>query len=316
MLQLLPVPGVNVFNVIWLLLGTAFLCGLLIQLVGSCTGSRSLLCSLFQDVIRYGKTKTGQRRPAWLRCFDVPKRWFSHFYFVSVIWNGFLLWIVLQSLLEGIPVPGWITSLLHSLNVDPQQVLGTELSSVIALVLVWIHSLRRLMECLLVNVFSGGVIHLAQYCFGLGYYILLGMTILSSSQLDGKIVSFKDLLMQTCWYHILGLMLYIWASLHQYRCHVILANLRKDKSGEIINMSHVVPCGDWFEKVSCPHYFAELLIYISIAVIFGLVNTTWWLVVVYVLFCQALAAVLCHEFYHEKFDTYPHNRKAFIPFVF
>ncbi|XP_075422535.1 polyprenal reductase isoform X1 [Ascaphus truei] len=309
--------GVNVISLLWGLLDVAFLFALLLHQAGSRRSSRASLFCVFEDLIRYGKTKLGLQRPAWLHCFDVPKRWFSHFYFVSVIWNGILLWLLLQSLLLGFEIPAWIRSWLHFLNCDmQQQVPGGELSAVMALTLLWVHGVRRLMECLFVSVFSTGVIHLVQYCFGLGYYLLIGLTVFGHYQLDSRTVSVEDLLMQTRCYHALGMMLYIWASIHQYRCHVILANLRKSKAGKIVNMNHAVPSGDWFDRVSCPHYFAELLIYVSIAIIFGLWNMTWWLVVIYVLFNQALAALLCHQFYHEKFDSYPVNRKAFIPFLF
>lgn len=87
-------------------------------------------------------------------------------------------------------------------------------------------------------------------------------------------------------------------------------------AGKVVNLSHSVPSGDWFERVSCPHYFAELLIYVSMAIMFGFHNMTWWCVVMYVLFNQALAAILCHEFYQKNFSSYPKHRKAFIPFVF
>lgn len=87
-------------------------------------------------------------------------------------------------------------------------------------------------------------------------------------------------------------------------------------AGKVVSLSHSVPFGDWFENVSCPHYFAELLIYISMAITLGIDNVTWWCVVMYVLFNQALAAVLCHEFYQKSFSSYPKHRKAFIPFVF
>ena len=78
---------------------------------------------------------------------------------------------------------------------------------------------------------------------------------------------------------------------------------------------HGVPHGGWFELVSCPHYFAELLIYISLGLVFGGLSLTWWTVVSYVLFNQALAAQLCQEFYMTKFEGYPRHRYAFIPFV-
>ncbi|KAE8629591.1 hypothetical protein XENTR_v10000537 [Xenopus tropicalis] len=250
--QLFP-PGMTLLALVWLLLDATFLITLLWHLLQGCKSGHSLLCSVFQDLIRYGKTKTGLQRPAWLQWFDIPKRCFWHFYCVSLIWNGCLLWILLRLLLQSVPVPEWLQLVLHFLHAgsEPQILVSTD-----------------------------------------------------------------NLLTQCHWYHILGLALYIWASLHQYRCHCILAGLRKSASGNVINLNHSVPCGDWFERVSCPHYFAELLIYVSIAVVFGLLNTIWWLVVLFVLLNQALAALLCHEFYHEKFDTYPIHRKAFIPFIF
>lgn len=57
---------------VWLALAAAFLLALLLQL----TPARLLpSCALFQDLIRYGKTKqSGSRRPAICRAFDVPKR--------------------------------------------------------------------------------------------------------------------------------------------------------------------------------------------------------------------------------------------------
>ena len=39
--------------------------------------------------------------------------------------------------------------------------------------------------------------------------------------------------MQARWFHILGMMMFIWSSAHQYKCHVILSNLRKNKAGRI-----------------------------------------------------------------------------------
>lgn len=313
---LLPGTGLSAVAGVWLLLDVVFLLALFLHVLGDCSSRHSALCSVFQDLIRYGKTKLG-RRPAWLRCCDLPKRWFWHFYFLSVIWNGALLGLLVQALLQGVQLPQWIQMLLNFFHKDSEQkVSGEELSTLLAVSLLWIHSLRRLLECFYVSVYSGGVIHLAQYCLGIGYYFLLGITVLDHAHLDYKKVTVTELLLQLHWYHLFGCLLYIWASLHQHRCHVILADLRKDKSGKIVTMKHVMPSGDWFEIVSCPHYFAELLIYISIAFLFGLAHLTWWLLVLFVLFNQSLAAILCHEFYYQKFDSYPAHRKALIPFVF
>ncbi|KAF6372563.1 steroid 5 alpha-reductase 3 [Rhinolophus ferrumequinum] len=306
----------NPLHAVWFTVAAAFLVSLMLQLLPP-----GLLPSsaLFQDLIRYGKTKQeAALRPAICRIFDVPKRYFSHFYVISVLWNGFLLWCLTQSLFLGAPFPSWLHTLLRILGAV--QFRGDELalSAFLVLVFVWLHSLRRLFECVYVSVFSNAMIHVVSYCFGLVYYILVGITVLSQVPMDGRhvYVRGKNLFMQARWFHILGMMMFIWSSVHQYKCHVILSNLRKNKAGVVIHCKHQIPFGDWFEYVSSPNYLAELMIYISLAVTFGFHNFTWWLVVIYVFFCQALSALLNHRFYKSKFVSYPKHRKAFLPFLF
>ncbi|XP_068961358.1 polyprenol reductase [Petaurus breviceps papuanus] len=312
LLQLTPIGA------LWLILASAFLLALLLQTVPPSVlppGSLAL-STFFQDLIRYGKTKSVQRPASW-EVFDVPKRWFYHFYIISVVWNGFLLFRLIQALFLGTPFPVWLQDLLRKLGASQMQGDELVLSAFLVLVFMWLHSIRRLMECLFISVFSEGVIHVVQYCFGIFYYVIIGLTVLSQVPVSGRNVYVgKSLLMQTRWFHILGMMMYIWSSIHQYRCHVILANMRKNDSGKVIHSNYRIPFGDWFEYVSGPNYFAELMIYVSLAVTFGFYNFTWWLVVSYVLFSQALAAVLSHKFYLKKFDSYPKHRKAYVPFLF
>ncbi|XP_072192541.1 polyprenal reductase [Excalfactoria chinensis] len=307
-----------VLGAAWALLAAAFLVLLLLHRAQARRpgGGTHIASIFFQDLIRYGKTKRGEQQAAWLRRLQVPKRWFTHFYVVSILWNGFLLIRLFQAEFLGASLPPWI-QIFHSAfgrDLQDQNTDSEHFSALLVLLLLWLHSFRRLAECLNTSVFSNGVIHIAQYCFGLGYYVAVGSTVLC--QVPADVRNGKGLSVQILWYHIVGIVMYVWASLHQHRCLVILANLRKSKSGEVLSLTHNIPFGDWFERVSCPHYFAELLIYISMAVTFGFHNVTWWFVVMYVFFNQTLAAVLCHEFYQEKFTSYPKHRKAFIPFVF
>ncbi|XP_027246716.1 polyprenol reductase isoform X3 [Cricetulus griseus] len=306
----------NPLRTLWLALAAAFLLALLLQLAPA-----GLLpsCALFQDLIRYGKTKlSGPRRPAVCRAFDIPKRYFSHFYVVSVLWNGFLLWFLSQSLFLGAPFPKWLRALLRTLGATQFPVGELTLSAFLVLVFLWVHSLRRLFECFYISVFSNSVIHIVQYCFGLVYYVLVGLTVLSQVPMDDKNVYVlgKNLLLPARWFHVLGTMMYLWSSAHQYECHVILSNLRRNKKGVIVHCQHKIPFGDWFEYVSSANYLAELMIYISMAVTFGFHNLTWWLVVTYVFFSQALSAFFNHKFYKSTFVSYPKHRKAFLPFLF
>ncbi|KAM3619219.1 uncharacterized protein V6R79_004697 [Siganus canaliculatus] len=273
----------------------------------------SSLYVVFQDLIRYGKTKHNRKRNDWLRVFDFPKRWFWHFYAISVGWNGLLLLLYVTFSFQHQSYPSWLCAVLDILTgVKTSEHPVPQLSTLLVLILLCIHSLRRLLECLFVSVFSDGAIHLVQYMFGLGYYILLGLTVLSVDRLGEET---GTLLSQLDWFHVAGTILFTGASLLQHQSMVLLARLRTGKSGSVETLAHRVPKGGWFELVSCPHYFAELLIYISLSLASSGLSLTWWFVVLYVLFNQALAAQLCHDLYITKYASYPKNRKAFIPYV-
>ncbi|XP_070688657.1 polyprenal reductase [Pempheris klunzingeri] len=308
--------GRSYADVLWAFLASSFLVAFCAHKFSPHLPRKYQACGLFvvfQDLIRYGKTKQNLKRNDWLRVFDVPKRWFWHFYAVSVVWNGVLLALYLNYTCQHQPQPSWLTGLLDMVaGVPSTDSQVPQLSTLLVQLLLCVHSLRRLLECLFVSVFSDGALHLVQYLFGLGYYIALGLTVLCSDR-RGK--GTGTLLSQLDWFHVTGSALFIGASLLQHQSMVLLARLRTGTSGTVETLAHRVPKGGCFELVSCPHYFAELLIYISLSLVFGGLCLTWWLVVLYVLFNQALAAQLCHDLYISKYESYPRHRKAFLPFV-
>lgn len=58
--------------------------------------------------------------PSWRLPNSSPCcRYFSHFYVISVLWNGFLLWSLSQSLFLGAPFPNWLRALLRTLGATP-----------------------------------------------------------------------------------------------------------------------------------------------------------------------------------------------------
>ncbi|KAK2863847.1 hypothetical protein Q7C36_003001 [Tachysurus vachellii] len=297
-------------DVVWLLLALAFLiafsvCKFSLRLPGDFE-------QLFQALIRYGKTKAQiQQQPETFPLLYVPKRWFWHFYAVSVLWNGLLLILLILSVFTEKQIPDFLTNLLTFLTGQANEV---KLTVLVLQALLWIHSLRRLMECFLVSIFSNGHINVVQYAFGLSYYILLGLTVLSvNSSLPpegASVVTFSRIM-----WHIAGVLLFLWASLLQHRSLSLLASLRTNSLGQVQTLAHRIPRGGWFELVSCPHYLAELLIYTAMSMCCGCVSFTWWLVVLYVLCNQVLAAHLCHEYYRRTFKAYPSDRKAIFPFL-
>jgi hypothetical protein len=144
-------------------------------------------------------------------------------------------------------------------------------------------------------------------------------------------------------HHLFGIGLFVIASRLQLKTHQALANLRmNDKStadfirfqspsivsscnryffylffatGEVVSYGHKIPCGGMFNYVSSPHYFAEILIYLSINIIFAGQSTTWWLVCLFVAVNQILMGLVNHQWYKKQFTHYPITRKAVLPFV-
>jgi len=114
---------------------------------------------------------------------------------------------------------------------------------------------------------------------------------------------------------------------------------------------YTIPHGRWFQFVSCPHYTAEIMIYISFAVVSNIfphfqtatmemdligmdgivewkkirivrsimrwtVQYRQWIVIVWVFTNLAISARSTHCWYQTKFGPrYPKERRALIPFI-
>jgi hypothetical protein len=76
-----------------------------------------------------------------------------------------------------------------------------------------------------------------------------------------------------------------------------------------------LPTGDWFYYVSCPHLFAEILIYLSLLVcqVWSETACRWWLIVAHVIYSLFLSARQMHRWYRNKFEDYPKNRTSLFP---
>uniref|UniRef100_A0A8C2KXW9 Polyprenal reductase n=1 Tax=Cyprinus carpio TaxID=7962 RepID=A0A8C2KXW9_CYPCA len=155
---------------------------------------------VFQDLIRYGKTKD-IKRPNWQLVFDVSRRCFYHFYAVSVMWNGLLLLFSLRCVVMNEALPDWLIDVLWCLTGRPRA--------------AW--------------------------------------------KVPGSLFN------QLTWHQVMGTLLFIWAALLQNRSLSLLAKMSTDSSGKVETQAHKMLCGGWF-MVSCPHYLAELLIYVAMRV--------------------------------------------------
>ena len=143
-----------------------------------------------------------------------------------------------------------------------------------------------------------------------------------------------------------GTFVFLFGSVKQARCHLILAKLRETplRTSRLVaettrkqngddtkalsthfepshaprdnprTSNYAVPRGDWFESVSSPHYAAECLLYAGLALVAGarLFSRTAPMLAAIVA-NLALAARRTHAWYLETFPEYPKNRWAMVP---
>ncbi|KAG9325877.1 hypothetical protein KVV02_006871 [Mortierella alpina] len=256
---------------------------------------------LRDSVLTYGKldvppqasSTTTTSRPglaASLWSFRVPKSWFAHFYVFASLWMLYL-WIDLAVYTSPASTPHILTSIYPYVSfltlLNTLGVMATPLTTSpwtpppqvqLAMFCYLIQVHRRWYESWFVERPSTrATMHVVHYLIAFAYYAAMAPCIWidaydswiqTEGQGDGKASS-------PAWNVrcVLGLTLFLWGSWHQYKCHVILANLRPRPSQEtdaraaekreVAKPEYKVPFGDWFEYMVTPHYTAEMVIYLG-----------------------------------------------------
>jgi 3-oxo-5-alpha-steroid 4-dehydrogenase 3 len=101
-----------------------------------------------------------------------------------------------------------------------------------------------------------------------------------------------------------------------------LAELRvNEQKGKTTEQDYKVPSKGWFHFVSCPHYLAEILIYLSFApVLYSSKNYGSHKAAALVLWVATnltVSAIKSHDWYLLQYPEYALlRRKAIVPFLF
>ena len=172
--------------------------------------------------------------------------------------------------------------------------------TIIAVVLLVIHLVRRAYECIYVQRYrkESSKMHVAGYALGVGYYLVLplvfwGTTIDANKKNDNgncsssasDIISASTTTTRMLGIFIFGMIVVnLWLQYEQHKHHVILADIRRvagttkkrnhddddddDDCTRLQNQHHSLPPHRrWFRYVLSPHYLAEILLYLSFAII-------------------------------------------------
>ncbi|XP_054163761.1 polyprenol reductase-like [Oppia nitens] len=283
-------------------------------------GLLTLYCSpivpkALQRLFRYGKTAETHKS-----VLQVPKRWFQHFYVFASLLYALLFLSLLRLYVFQLPVPQLLALLLDTCVGQSRRPVCSAESVVLSMLLMCLQVCRRLYECTRLSVFSqDGKMAAAHYFCGFSFYLGVGLALLADAHgFPGTPDSLPPQLQWTAIFrlnHIIGSVLFLIANLIQFKSHSILANLRKDRNGRVVTFQHSIPRGSLFELVSCPHYFAEIVVYFSLAVVLAFQSPNWWLVFAFVTTNQLIVGLFNHYWYLKRFPDYPSKRKAVIPFL-
>ena len=254
-------------------------------------------------------TPSPTSKPSWYHeilhgeAFLVPKRLFLHFYVTGIV--SLIVYYV------------YITSLD-----DETKQSGVTLS------LLLIHLARRCWECLFVHEWRpSSKMHIAGYVLGVGHYILLPLVFVDSRVCNtSKTLESKTHQSTTDWLvAAIGTLTCLAAQYQQYRHHVYLAELRHVTcNGGSETTKYKIPSKGWFQYVSCPHYLAEIIIYMSFVIILSSSsslgiqsNYKCITLVLWVATNLCVSALKSHDWYLLHYPEYASfNRKAIIPFIF
>ena len=232
----------------------------------------------------------------WLSRDDywmVPKQRFLHFYIVGA-----------TSLI-----------LVRRQAVDPWHS-----SASLAQGLLLLHIFRRLYECLYIHQWrSSSRMHLAAYMLGMVYYAMLPflfcrIQVYDADDSESSYTSMAhrkslNILLRTAFFALC-----MFAQYQQGRHHLILANLRRN-SKDCSTSTYALPLGGWFEQVACPHYLAEILLYIGLAILLGDV-VRGSVIVAWVTTSLTLNALEAQRWYQRTIPDYAIlQRKAIVPYI-
>lgn len=112
---------------------------------------------------------------------------------------------------------------------------------------------------------------------------------------------------------IIGMLIYAFGYLMNLHSDNIIRNLRSKEEVARGDKIYRIPQGGLFNYVSCPSYFTELVSFLGFAI------ATWSLGALFVLGVSAAnlipRAFQTHQWYREKFEDYPANRKIILPYI-
>ncbi|KAJ5077150.1 polyprenol reductase [Anaeramoeba ignava] len=291
--------------------------------------SLKFLFKKFDEFSDYGKLVKMKQK------YSIPNKigWRS-FYFFGFSWNLILLFMIItnKSIFSKIGNVIKIEDDIEYLKKIRVLFLNTkDFYSSLQIWILWIflqiQFIRRFLECLFVHKFRPEQMNFFNFLSGISFYFFVPMTFLlffSGNNYQNEKNLFNVFFKNNFLNHFFNInfftffgsvFLFIFGSISQNRSHRILRDVRdkKEKKGDI---GYYVIYEGYFQYVSSPHYFFEIIIYFSFLLLNNFKNL--WSFVCFLFVCMNLVhnSIKTDEWYRKKFRDYPEERKKLIPFIF
>ena len=305
------------------------------------------LPQLQREVAAHGKTREGRQQgnrpeprgsPQWMM---VPKKRFGDFYVCGLV---------------ALTATFLVSTFMGEKYKKDRPVFSGSL-----LALYYLHLLRRLYECWCVHQWrEASQMHLAGYLVGIVHYVWLPFVFVhfppgccDKNSEDDRLAAEAEVMPEpiptehlsfSWWFEICSLppiILGVWGQYQQHLHHVLLARLRTNSKAEEAAATtsirqqtppYRLPAGGWFSYVTCPHYLAEILVYVSFALLVELMQqiqqqqlpgSYWprdgrhWVMLLWVISNLTLSARINYQWYQENLPASAmKGRKAIFPLLF
>ncbi|XP_070153336.1 polyprenal reductase-like isoform X2 [Polyergus mexicanus] len=246
--------------------------------------------------------------------FNVPKRWFRHFYIFSGPASTIILCLILYKFLLNGNISEIIFALLDMLLGASRKSLIPAKNVILAIVILNIQCWKRAYETCYINVFSDQKMNISIYFIGFIHYAGIFLCIIGESEGFIRDSHESVILYKLTTIELICMFIWLWSSYMQLKSNFILAGLRKNQHGDVITKEHKIPFGGLFKYISNPLQFTEIIIYIILSVILWQASTFHY-ITIWVITNQLECAILSHEWYHATFKNYPKERKILIPYI-
>lgn len=250
-----------------------------------------ILCALLTELVpslnsisTHGKCRsTTQFSAISSHLCQVPKSYFRHLYYLGCLLS--------------------MTFFYYSI------LFHFSLQHILCFFLWLLHNFRRLWETHFITIYGSSTMHIGGYLAGLLHYMITPITFYFASPPLDQLSSHQRLRFLS------AICLFLWASWTQHNCHLILYNIKVRNLNIPCRPIYEVPTQSYFKYICCPHYLAEILVYLSFLLLLHF-DPTVMLLLVWVTTNLSVVANRHYRWYLQNLPTdVPHNWKRLVPLI-